>query len=52
MHHRHPFENLYCNKCQCTTRHEVKQTEFTCVRCGVVKTRAIKPLAAPYAKTA
>jgi hypothetical protein len=50
MRHRHQFENKYCNACQCTTRHEVKQQmEFTCLRCGVVKVRIVKPttVAAP-----
>lgn len=37
MRHRHPYENRYCNTCQCTTRHEVKETTYACVRCGVVK---------------
>lgn len=35
--HRHPFENRYCNGCQCTTRHEVKETSFSCLRCGAIK---------------
>lgn len=34
---RHPFENRYCNGCACTTRHEVKQTTFACLRCGAIK---------------
>ena len=37
MRQRHPFENRYCTGCQCTTRHEVKETTFSCLRCGVVK---------------
>ncbi len=45
MRHRHQFENKYCNACQCTTRHEVKQQlEFTCLRCGSVKVRILKPV--------
>jgi len=36
-HHRHPFENRYCNGCHCTTRHEVKETAFACLKCGIVK---------------
>jgi len=44
---RHPYENRYCNACQCTTRHEAKETTFSCQRCGVVKypTRINKPAA-------
>lgn len=30
-------ENRYCNGCQCTTRHEVKEASYACLRCGVVK---------------
>ncbi len=37
MRHSHPFENKYCTGCQCTTRHEVKETTFACQRCGVTK---------------
>lgn|GEM_PF-2283206 len=37
MRQRHPFENRYCTGCQCTTRHEVKDLTFSCLRCGVVK---------------
>ena len=37
MRHSHPFENKYCTGCQCTTRHEVKETTFSCLRCGAVK---------------
>ena len=45
MRHRHPYENRYCGGCQCTTRHEVKETTFSCLRCGVVKfpIRIVKP---------
>ena len=44
MRNRHPYENRYCNCCQCTTRHEVKVTAYSCLRCGVVKypTRLVK----------
>jgi hypothetical protein len=34
---RHPFENRYCTGCQCTTRHEVKDVTYSCLRCGVIK---------------
>lgn len=34
---RQPFENRYCNPCQSTQRHEVKDTAYACLRCGVVK---------------
>lgn len=37
MRRRHPYENKYCNGCQCTTRHEVKETTYSCLRCGVIK---------------
>jgi hypothetical protein len=37
MRQRHPFENKYCTGCQCTTRHEVKESTFSCLRCGAVK---------------
>lgn len=37
MRHRHPFENRYCTGCGCTTRHEVKEVTFDCLRCGAVK---------------
>lgn len=37
MTHRHPYENRYCNGCQCTTRHSVAVTTYSCLRCGVVK---------------
>ena len=37
MRTRHPYENRYCNGCQCTTRHEVKETLYACLRCGVTK---------------
>lgn len=37
MRHSHPFENKYCTGCQCTTRHEVKEATFACLRCGVTK---------------
>ena len=37
MRHRHPFENRYCTGCQCTTRHEVKETTYSCLRCGAIK---------------
>ncbi len=37
MRQRHPFENKYCTGCQCTTRHEVKEATFSCLRCGAVK---------------
>jgi hypothetical protein len=37
MRHRHPYDNRYCNGCHCTTRHEVKETTYACLRCGVVK---------------
>jgi hypothetical protein len=46
MRHKHPYENRYCNTCQCTTRHEVKDIAYACLRCGVIKyptARAIKP---------
>ena len=45
MRQRHPFENRYCNGCQCTTRHEVRIATFACLRCGVIKypTRIGKP---------
>ncbi|HEY3323329.1 MAG TPA: hypothetical protein VGP72_22935 [Planctomycetota bacterium] len=40
MHRRQPFDNHYCNRCQCTTRHEVRACEtFICQRCGVSKQR-------------
>lgn len=32
-----PYENRYCTGCQCTTRHEVKEIAYNCLRCGVVK---------------
>lgn len=32
-----PYENRYCTGCQCTTRHEVKDSAYSCQRCGVVK---------------
>jgi uncharacterized paraquat-inducible protein A len=46
MRNRHPYENRYCNGCQCTTRHEVKETSYACLRCGVMKhpTRIVKPV--------
>lgn len=34
---RQPFEPRYCNRCKQTTRHEVKETSFACLRCGVIK---------------
>ncbi|HEX2645505.1 MAG TPA: hypothetical protein VHU81_21070 [Thermoanaerobaculia bacterium] len=37
MRHRHPYENRYCTGCQCTTRHEVKETCYACLRCGAIK---------------
>ena len=37
MRHRHPYENRYCNGCQCTTRHEVKETVYSCLKCGTLK---------------
>lgn len=37
MKHSHPFENKYCTGCQSTTRHEVKDKTFSCLRCGAVK---------------
>ena len=45
--HRHAYENRYCNPCQCTTRHEVKETSYACLRCGTVKhpTRLVAPKA-------
>ena len=50
MRHKHPYENRYCNTCQCTTRHEVKDITFGCLRCGVIKyptARLIKPAVTP-----
>lgn len=38
MKQRHPFENRYCCGCRITTRHEVKGSTFSCLRCGAVKT--------------
>jgi hypothetical protein len=45
MKHRHQYENKYCGGCKCTTRHEVKETTFACLRCGVVKypVRIVRP---------
>jgi transcription elongation factor Elf1 len=37
MTRRHSHENRYCNGCRITTRHEVKETTFSCLRCGQVK---------------
>jgi len=37
MHNRHPHENRYCNQCQCTTRHEIKDVAHSCQRCGIQK---------------
>lgn len=34
---RHPIENRYCNHCQRTTRHEVKEGSHNCQTCGSVK---------------
>lgn len=45
---RHPFENRYCNGCQCTTRHEVKETTFACLRCGVLKHPTRLIVSAPH----
>ncbi len=54
MRHRHLFENRYCNGCQCTTRHEVKDATFACLRCGVVKypSRIVKPTDTQLSMTA
>ncbi|MCK6471391.1 MAG: hypothetical protein L6R28_06565 [Planctomycetes bacterium] len=45
MSRRHPYENRYCNHCRMTTRHEVKEPEYGCLRCGSVKypPRVLKP---------
>jgi len=51
---RQPFENRYCNGCQCTTRHEAKETTFSCLRCGVVKyivNAVVKPASVTFKKT-
>ena len=37
MNHRHHHENRYCNHCQRTTRHEVKEASFSCQQCGSIK---------------
>jgi hypothetical protein len=34
---RPPFDNRYCSGCQCTTRHEIKEEIFSCLRCGAIK---------------
>ena len=47
MRHRHPYENRYCSGCQCTTRHEVKETAYACLRCGVVKYPAMRVTPTP-----
>ncbi|MCZ7644525.1 MAG: hypothetical protein M5U26_04445 [Planctomycetota bacterium] len=54
MRKRHPYENRYCNACKCTTRHEVKDAAFTCLRCGSVKVppRVMKPVARPLPMSA
>ena len=51
MRNRHPYENRYCNCCQCTTRHEVKESAYACLRCGVIKyptrTSKVQPVIHP-----
>ena len=47
MRHKHPYENRYCNTCQCTTRHEVKDITYGCLRCGVIKYPTARALIKP-----
>lgn len=47
MKRRHPFENRYCTGCQCTTRHEVKETTYSCLRCGAVKYPVVRVIIRP-----
>ena len=37
MRSRHPFENRYCAPCKQTTKHQVKDSQFICQRCGSIK---------------
>jgi hypothetical protein len=54
MRHRHPYENRYCNGCQCTTRHEVKEVNYACLRCGTIKypSKITKPTQANFSLSA
>ena len=31
------YDNRYCTGCACTTRHEVQEQIYACLRCGGVK---------------
>lgn len=34
---KHDVENRYCSGCMMTTRHSVKDSTYTCLRCGSIK---------------